>query len=90
MKLHLIPLLLAMLAPATPAEPLPLGAESRADQLRLQRGDVDAARHLERERIRLETEQLRLDNARIQLDNEKIERERREPKSRHNLPLIGE
>ena len=90
MKPYLIALLLVVLAPSVPAEPLPLGAESRADQLRLRRGDVDAARHMERERIRLKSERLRLDSARIQLDNETIERKRRGPKSRHNLPLIGE
>ncbi len=86
----LIVLVLAFVTVTASAEPLPLGAHSRADELRLRRGDVDAARHIERKRIRLESERLKLDSARIQLDNGKIERERRAPKSRYNLPLIGE
>ncbi len=83
-------LIVAMLTPGVRAETLPLGAESRADELRLQRGDVDAASYVERERIRLETEQLRLDSTRRQLDNEKNDRQRSAGTTRYRLPLIGE
>jgi hypothetical protein len=81
----LIAISLACLAANVPAEPLPLGAHSRADELRLRRADADVARRLESERIRLETERLRMESARLRLEYEKIESQRRELKSRYRF-----
>ena len=90
MNRFLFMLTLASLAATVPAEPLPRGAYSRADELRLRRADAAVVQHLESERFRLETERLRLESAQMRIEDEKLERARHEQKSRHRLPLLGE